>query len=109
MKNLFEETVAVLNKNGKSINDIIAVQGDDFAISVDNFVEVAKNTNYYSGYGHQEVACDLAIIGNGWWLERREYDGAEWWKFCSTPVVKTNIETVKTLSGDGWSSLKQMQ
>lgn len=42
--------------------------------------------NYDSGYGQQE------LMGCVWftdetWLERGEYDGAEWWEYRSTPIV----------------------
>ena len=109
MKNLLDETIAVLEKNGKTISDIVAIQGNDFAISINNFIEIASCTNYDSGYGSQEIACDLKIIGNNWWLERREYDGAEWWEFCQFPSLKIDIKEIHTLSGDGWSSLERMQ
>ena len=28
---------------------------------------------------------DLLIVGDDWWLERHEYDGAEWWEFKTLP------------------------
>lgn len=103
--NLFKETVEVLEKNGKTINDIIAVQCHDFRIEVENFIEVAKKTNYNNGYGHQEVACDLVIIGNGWWMERSEYDGAEWWAFKKAPTILNNVQKVDELAGYGYMPL----
>lgn len=109
MKNLLEETVMVLERNGKGLGDIICVQGDDFEITVSNFIDVAQMTNYDSGYGSQEVAKDLKVIGEGWWLERREYDGAEWWEFCTLPKRINNIKKIKSLCGNyGWSSLEEI-
>lgn len=100
--NLYKETEAKLRENGKSIADIIAVQGNDFGITVEDFIELAKNTDYDDGYGGQEVASDLLVIGKNWWLERAEYDGSEWWEFKKFPKIKKNIQTIRALTG--WSS-----
>ena len=38
--------------------------------------------------------CDIygyILFSDGSWLERREYDGAEWWKFMTLPT-KESIE-----------------
>lgn len=110
MKNLFEETMKVLNNNGKTMDDVISIQGDDFAITVENFIEIAKQTNYDSGYGSQEIARDLKIIGEDWWLERMEYDGSEWWEFKKIPQITKNIKEVYNLHSDscGWMTLKEI-
>jgi hypothetical protein len=110
MKNLFDETLNALNYNGKNLEDIISIQGDDLSISLGNFIEIAQSTNYDSGYGSQYVAKDLKIIGDGWWLERREYDGSEWWEFCTAPKLITEKRNVKYLACNryGWSSLKEL-
>ena len=102
--NLYEETVRKLRENGKTIADIIAVQGGDFGITVEDFIELAKNTDYDDGYGGQEVASDLLVIGKNWWLERAEYDGSEWWEFKKYPKIKKNIQAVSALAGwDGYN------
>ena len=28
-----------------------------------------------------EVAEDLVVVGDNWWIERHEYDGNEWWEY----------------------------
>lgn len=106
--NLLEETVKALADNGKSLSDIVAVQGDDFGISIDEFIQLASETNYRCSYGTQEVATDLVIIGKDWWLERAEYDGAEWWKFKQFPQIKSNIKSVSQLANGSYQSLKQL-
>ena len=106
--NLLEETVKVLSDNGKSLSDIVAVQGNDFGISIDEFIQLASETNYRSGYGIQEVATDLVIIGKNWWLERAEYDGAEWWEFKQLPQIKSNIKSVSQLANGFYCSLAQL-
>lgn len=106
MANLYDETINMLKINGKSLEDIKSVQCDDFAITLENFIEVAKNTDYDGGYGAQEVAIDLKIIGEDWWMERREYDGAEWWEFRKAPEINKEIKQVKKLAGGYWQTLK---
>ena len=84
--NLFEETERALAYHNKTWNDISWISGNDFYISVEQFKEAARETNYDSGYGAQEVANDLIICFNdGSWLSREEYDGSEWWGFNSCP------------------------
>jgi hypothetical protein len=109
MKNLYEETMGILAVNGKTLDDIVAVQGEDFAISIDEFIELSKQLDYDSGYGSAHVATDLVIVGDGWWLERREYDGSEWWEFRAAPQPKPEIKSVRTLGDDAdyWPKLAE--
>jgi len=44
------------------------------------------DTNYDNGYGGQELYGTL-VFGDGSWLERFEYDGAEWWNYKQTPKM----------------------
>ena len=110
MRNLFKETENILNRNGKTFDDVVSIQGNDFAITVDNFIKVAKETNYDSGYGSQEVATDIKIIGDGWWLERAEYDGSEWWEFKKLPKIITETKSVNRLACGtyGYAFLKEI-
>lgn len=80
MTNLLKETMSVLKDHNKELKDIVAVQGKKFGLSVEKFIELADE-DYYSGYGSPQVAEDLIVIGQGWWLERHEYDGSEWWEY----------------------------
>ena len=86
--NLLGETKEFLGKYSKTLDDVLFIQGDDFGITKDNFEAVAKKTNYYAGYGAQQVVRDLVLVGEDWWIERYEYDGAEWWEFKSIPARK---------------------
>lgn len=69
---------------------------------------------FCSGYGAQEVAKDLVLIGDDFWMERAEYDGSEWWEFVSTePREEVPFKTVKALSvvqggGIGWRTLAKL-
>jgi hypothetical protein len=82
--NLLQETIYILNENGKSLNDIEWIGNREYTIPKDLFTKLA-NTEYDSGYGCSEVAEDLIIVGEYWWLERHEYDGAEWWEYKEQP------------------------
>lgn len=110
--NLYDETVRILDDYGKTMQDIVFIQGNDFRISWDNFVSVAKETNYDDGFGAQEVAMDLVLVGDGFWLEREEYDGSEGWVFKQMPSPVRRVEVVENLSVHeeqiGWETLEDI-
>ena len=79
--NLLNETFEFLKLHEKNFKkDVLWIGGEDFYISKELFLKLA-DVEYDSGYGGQEVATDLVIVGNGWWLERFEYAGFENWEF----------------------------
>lgn len=94
MDNLWNETIRVLNDNKLSWDDVLYVACSDFLITKENFEEIAKVTNYDDGFGGTDVAEDLVIIGDNWWLSREEYDGSEWWRYNEKPDV-SNFDTIK--------------
>lgn len=107
MINLWKETVEVLEEYGKTLEDVYFVCGNDFCIS--NFEEIAKNTDYDCGFGGQEVASDLKIVGKDWWLERHDYDGSEWWEFKEIPNKPQRVEKIKALVGEyDWSTIEEI-
>lgn len=108
MDNLWEETLKKLVDNEKTFEDVLFIQGDDFGITKENFETVAKNTEYDSGYGAQHVATDLVLVGEDWWIERAEYDGAEWWEFKSIPVRSKYMKNVTNLGRGMWDTLEEM-
>ena len=81
--NLKEETLKVLHHNGKLRSDVKYVCGDDFRISREQFWKLADTE--YDPYGAPEIATDLTLIGEDFWMERGEYDGAEVWDFHKMP------------------------
>ena len=112
--NLLEETLEVLAKFGKTPKDVRWVGSADgeFAITWDEFVKIA-DVEYNDGFGAQEVAEDLVVVGDDWWLERREYDGSEWWEFKTLPKKKKNAKkfdkVLATQAGKvGWVKLKEI-
>lgn len=108
LTNLWEETTNKLKEHSLSFDDVLYIQGKDFGITKENFKEVAKRTDYHSGFGAQKVAKDLILVGKGWWLERGEYDGSEWWRFVELPEKLEKIIEIDILSGGRWASLKEL-
>ena len=97
MKNLLDETLDALERNGKTPNDILTIFTADYMFSFETFAEAARLLNYNSGFGTQEVNSTLVIVGEDWWLSREEYDGSEWWRFNKKPSL-TNQKFVRKLN-----------
>lgn len=95
--NLWEETIDKLQRSGYTFNNVIAIYGEDFLITKENFEEVAKKTDYYDGYGAQKVAKDLTILGTNFIMKREEYDGSEWWELIWIPDISSLNKKVKKL------------
>ena len=105
--NLLGETKDKLKENGKTIHDISWVGCREYSIPLENFIECADK-EYDDGYGSQEVAIDLMVVGDTWWLERHEYDGAEWWEYKELPQRPIAEKTVNTLIGGFWHTLEKL-
>lgn len=84
-RNLYKETCQVLENNKRNWEDVRFCVVNGALISLRHFQQVAKDIYYDSGYGHVEINPTCKIVGYNWWLERRTYDGAEWWEFCTIP------------------------
>ena len=91
--NLKTETIEALKYRGKTLYDIVAVCGVDFQVPLENFLRYA-DTEYDNGYGGQEVASDLKIIGKDFIMVRHEYDGMECWRYFST-VPPEKVKNVR--------------
>lgn len=86
MTNLYEDTVRCLRWHDKAPKDVLWVSdGRGKYCTWFEFAREAENFYFDSGYGCQEVAPKLVVCGDDWWLERREYDGSEWWEYCTMP------------------------
>lgn len=106
--NLYEELIDKLEHQNKTIEDIEFVCGRDFYVDVNEFLEIAKKTNYDNGFGATEIAKDLLIVGKDWWLERQDYDGSEWFEYKTMPI-KPNVKLKILRVGCGmWSTLKEI-
>lgn len=108
MSNLWEETIEFLKKKDKTFEDVLFIQGEDFKVTKENFEIVAKKTDYDSDFGAQHVATDLVLVGDGWWIERCEYDGSEWWEFKTIPTEKDKVEHIYHLANGMWDTLMDM-
>ena len=94
--NLKEETLWSLSRHNKTPEDIKWIGCYLFKIPQDEFWKLADK-EYDNGYGHAEVAEDLFIVGDNWWLTRREYDGSEWWEYNVLPEEPKYIQSIPTL------------
>lgn len=109
-QNFLDETLEVLANHDLSPKDIIWVGSRDgkYSISWDEFAAIA-NKDYDSGYGGNEVIDDLVVVGVGWWLERHEYDGSEWWEYKIIPWnTKASLKFTKVFKEDYESSLEEL-
>lgn len=108
MINLLEETKEILENHNKTIEDIKWIGTRKHYVDINKFLELA-DAEYDSGYGGQEVADNLLVVGNNWWLERHEYDGSEWWEYKSIPQKPNEFLKLKSLFADvGWDSLEKI-
>lgn len=98
--NLKNSTLNILNQHNKLPSDIKWVGCTNFKISIEEFWKLADR-EYDASYGSQEVAEDLIVVGDSWWLERHEYDGSEWWEYKELPQEPEKILSVPTLFPKG--------
>ena len=110
--NLLSETKKVLADNGKLPRDVRWVGTKLVATTWGNFAKVA-DVEYNAGFGAPQVAKDLIVSGDGWWMERHEYDGSEWWEFKKipdTPLTEVVIKSVVATEEEvGWVKLMDIK
>jgi len=94
MRNLLEETIEALANYEKTKNQ---------SFSFVAFEKLAKKINYDAGYGGEQIATDLVVVGEGFWLERAEYDGSEWWEFKTFPKKAKKTEPTREMLLAYWS------
>ena len=91
MINLLDETVEAIRKAGKSRTDVnwVGTIDGEYYCSMDHFAQMAETFDYDNGYGGQEVRDSLVVVfTDGSWLERGEYNGAEWWEYKAIPILE---------------------
>jgi conserved hypothetical protein len=100
--NLLKETLEILEKNNKTFDDIehivIISEYDsekNCVIPKDDYLRIAKITDYHNGYGGAEIDMGLMLLGKDFRLVRSEYDGAEWFDF-----INYNIELPKKINNN---------
>ena len=109
MRNLLEETLMVLEKHDRTSADVQWVGCEAGWFSWEYFSSIA-DFEYDSGYGGQEIAYDLIIVGDNFWLERGEYDGSEWWEFKTmfdkpTEEIKPQFLSCHQIKYPGWKTV----
>lgn len=108
--NLYTETMQALESYGHTLDDVSWVGSWDgkYRIPVEE-METVFDVDYDNGYGGQEIATDLVIVGEDWWMTRGEYDGSEWWSYHVKPVASEHARPFSTVcNGDTWSSIEEM-
>lgn len=109
--NLLKETIEAIKDCHKTTDDVMWVGSKDgkYAIDWRNFERIA-DVDYDDGYGGQEIAKDLVIVFFGdSYLDRREYDGAEWWEFNEVPQMRPDAEIFSKLKGEySWKTLDEL-
>ena len=105
--NLLNETINKLEEYGKYLDDVVFIGCESFGITKEQFISLA-NKEYDDGFGSQEVAQDLIVRGNDFWLERHEYDGSEWWEFKTLPRIPDKVRHIDLLFCDGWKCLTEI-
>lgn len=111
MTNLFDETMAVLEKNGKTFYDIDYIGSKETKINTEEALEIMQKTNYDNDFGRTEIATNLIIVGKGFIMTRGGDDGSEWWDYMQTKPHLQQIETKieRLITNDiGGRSLEQM-
>jgi hypothetical protein len=92
---LLQETLEIMSQHNKTPADVRWVGSFDgmFVGTWPDFVSRA-NFEYNPGSGSNEVAMNLVVVGDDWWLERGEYDGSEWWDFKTVPTMQPGAQVL---------------
>ena len=117
MRNLLQETLNYLKELGYSDSNVSFVVTDKHILTWDQFAHLATKVNYQpASYKRSPVTSecrktspkqinpDLMIVGDQWWLERRDSRFTEHWYFVAIPQenslprtddISTNMLTAK--------------
>ena len=82
--NLLSETIEILHEHGKTLGDVIWFGFWNEKFPLDKLTDIL-DVDYNNDYGCQYIHPCLLVCGKNWWLERGEYDGAEWWEYKEKP------------------------
>lgn len=85
IRNLLDETTMALKKECLTWDDVRFVRTENNQFTIEE-AQKMMDFEYNSGYGSAEVDLSLKVVGDDWWLERYEYDGAECWNFKTMPT-----------------------
>lgn len=109
MENIVKETLEDIGDLGYTEEDIKWVGSYDgkYAMSWGEFKEKFKRLVYDCGYGGQEISKDLVVVGDDWWLEREEYDGAERWEYKKMPTLGERPKAFDKITGQSWRTVEE--
>ena len=89
--NLLEETLSVLKRINKTLDDIEYIYVVKMSWNSNNVLISSKawqpellDFEYDKGYGSQSIDGWITFTDNTW-LSRAEYDGSEWWEYHEKP------------------------
>lgn len=115
MINFLKETKDVLSQNGKTMEDVVWIGTVEVEIPIDEFVRLADDIEYEPDGARYEIATDLIVCGNDWYLERNRYDDyKQRWEFKTVPERPKKIVVPERIVGDAldyddrWGTLKEM-
>ena len=91
LQNLLMETRDFLERHKKKSIQVRFVQTSQGSMDWATFEKLAANADYDSGFSGPEIAEDLVVVGYDWWMERHEYEGAEWWEFKTLPSERSRL------------------
>lgn len=103
--NLLNETHDSLLRGGKTPADVKWVGNSEFYFTWNEFASIA-DFEYDDGYGGQNIAHDLLVVGKDFWLERHEYDGSEWWEYKELPKKPEKHSLPNVLDTGSWAVLE---
>lgn len=104
MQNLKNELNNILIKNKLTLNDILWVGTRDYKINKQKFLDNI-NFQYDNGYGLRHIATDLIVVGADFYIERRDYDGSEWWHFNKIPTEPKETRDYTVFSIEQYNKL----
>lgn len=109
-KNLLIETLDDLHNCGFTEADVRWVGSDDggYSLGWAEFAEIAQKTVYDAGYGSADIALDLVVVGDTWWLERSENDGSEEWVFKTIPIQQAEHKPFTAVFSGKDNSLEEI-
>lgn len=87
--NLLEESMECLRVLKVDEEDIYGVYDGKTFLDWNDFKELARDVNYYNGFGGQEINQSLLIYTKSAILYRHEYDGAEDWRYI--PILNKDV------------------
>jgi hypothetical protein len=99
--NLLVETLDVLHRNLKSVEDVLWCGSELWGYFSWEVFEKLANIQYES-LRVPKVATDLLVVGKDFWLDRHwDYDKGEWWEYHDIPQKPNKYIEPITLIWEG--------